>query len=168
MKNSSKIGAFLIAMVFITSCASFEAQYCKKDRRVDKPNPAGIQENDSITTFNLNGMSNDSSKFEFNSESPLVCLLTGAEQAERKELLQKEIFSRTKKIQEIENGFIFHFNYDENFIMKMTDYVIAENNCCPFLTFETKLHAKDDITLKVFGSSIQAKEMIKMTLVDRK
>ena len=100
--------------------------------------------------------------------SSLVCLLTGQELVERKEVLQKEIFSQVKKVEEIETGYIFYFKYDEMFLMKMTDYVIAENNCCPFLTFETMFHSKDDVVLKIIGSSMQAKEMIKMILIDKK
>ena len=44
------------------------------------------QSNDS-TKIKSNDMKSDSPKFGFNSEEPLVCTLTGAEQAERKELL---------------------------------------------------------------------------------
>lgn len=104
-------------------------------------------------------------KVDFNSEEALVCMLTGAEQAERKEILEKEIFAQVKRVEEIESGYIFYFKYDEAFLMKMSDYVIAENNCCPFFTFETKLHAKNDVSLKITGSE-QAKEMMKMTLID--
>ncbi|PCJ65571.1 MAG: hypothetical protein COA58_09175 [Bacteroidetes bacterium] len=108
---------------------------------------------------------NDSSTFNYNSDEPLVCLLTGEEQVKRKEILQKEIFSHVQKVEEIEFGYIFYFKYDETFFIKMTDYIITENNCCPFFTFETRLHSKDDVSLKITGTK-QAKEMMKAALVD--
>lgn len=94
---------------------------------------------------------------------PLVCTLSSAEQLERKEELQKEVFSQVKKIEEIDNGYILSFVYDERFLMKMTDYVITENNCCPFFTFEIKLHSKNDALLKITGST-KAKQMLEMVL----
>jgi len=167
MKNLKKIGIAIILATTITSCGSMEAKYCSKDCKTDISTTKIVQGNDSTEIIESNNVKNDSLKFDFISEEPLVCLLTGAEQAERKEILQKEIFSQVKKIEEIETGFIFYFEYEETFLMKMTDYIITENNCCPFFTFETKLHSKDDVALKIIGSSNQVKEMIRMTLVDK-
>jgi len=164
--NTITISAAIILGISITSCENLEAKYCTKDCKIDKSKTNVVQENDGIKIFESTTMKNDSLKFDFSSEESLVCLLTGAEQAERKEILQKEIFSQVKKVEEIESGFIFYFEYEEIFLIKMMDYIIAENNCCPFFTFETKLHSKDDVSLKITGSK-QAKEMIKMTLVDK-
>jgi len=166
MKNLEKIGIAIILTILIVSCKNLEAKYCSNDCKTDISAIKNVQVNDRAKNFELNTMKNDSLKFDFISEEPLVCLLTGAEQAERKEILQKEIFSRVKKVEELEMGYIFYFEYEEMFLMKMTDYIIAENNCCPFFTFETKLHSKDDVVLKIISSSKQAKEMIKMTLIE--
>jgi len=109
----------------------------------------------------------DSSKIKGFENEPLVCTLMGAELAERKGALQKEIFSQVKKVEEIEIGYIFSFKYDESFLIKMTDYVIAENNCCPFFTFEIKLHSKNDALLKITGPP-EAKKMLEMFLAEGK
>ena len=167
MKKLNRISAAIVLGLSITSCGNLEAKYCSNDCRTDISATDDVLGNDSVKIFKSNNVINDSLKSGFNSEVPLVCMLTGAEQAERKEILQKEVFSQVKKVEEIENGYIFYFKYEEIFLMKMTDYVIAENNCCPFFTFETKLHSKNDVSLKITGSE-QAKEMIKIALIDGK
>ena len=105
------------------------------------------------------------SKIKEVESEPLVCTLLGAELAQQKEALQKEIFSQVKKAEEIETGYIFSFEYDEGFLIKMTDYVITENNCCPFFTFEIKLHSKNDVLLKITGPT-EAKKMLKNFLTE--
>ena len=102
-----------------------------------------------------------------NQEEQYVCLMTGPEQRERQEKLKTEVFSQVKKYEELENGYEFYFKYDEALLMKMTDYIIAENNCCPFFTFETKLHSKNDVSLKITGPFL-AKKMLKMALIENK
>lgn len=111
-------------------------------------------------------MTTDTTKLMNFDNDNLVCTLAGAELAERKEKLQSDIFSKVKTTEEIELGYAFTFEYDEQFIMKMTDYVLAENNCCPFLQFDISLKAKIDVVLKITGTSQQAKEMIKTALID--
>jgi hypothetical protein len=96
-------------------------------------------------------------------EEQLICLLNGPELIERKAKLQKEIFSQVSKIEEVEEGYVFSFKHSEEFILKLTDYIVAENKCCPFFTFETVLHSTDDITLTITGPQ-QAKDMIKMEI----
>jgi len=105
-------------------------------------------------------------------EEQYVCLMTGAEQRERQQELKTEVFSQVKKYEELENGYTFYFKYDEKFLMKMTDYVIAENNCCPFLTFNTQLHSKNDVMLQITGGNSKetyeiTKGMVKAAFIDK-
>ncbi len=108
-------------------------------------------------------MEKNNAKINSGLNAPLVCTLKGAKLIERKETLQKVIFSKIKKLEEVDSGFILFFNYDETFLMKMTDYVIAENNCCPFFTFEIKIHGKSDAVLTISGSP-EAKKMLEILL----
>jgi phosphopantetheinyl transferase len=32
------------------------------------------------------------------------------------------------------------------------DYVLAENNCCPFFDFNISLHSDDDVALEISGT----------------
>ena len=124
-----------------------------------------------VMSVSFSGFSQETknhSKKSVNQEEQYVCLMTGPEQLERQQKLKTEVFSQVKNHKELNNGYAFYFKYDEMFLMKMTDYVIAENNCCPFLTFEIKLHSKDDVELKIIGPSNEAKEMMKMAFIDKK
>ena len=168
MNRLKKTGLGLIIVGIFSSCNALETKFCAKDCKDKASTENTSLDNDSIDMMKAITMNGDSMKVYFHLEEPLVCKMTRAEQAKHKEVLQKEIFSQVKKVDEIKTGYIFYFNYDEDFLMKMTDYVIAENNCCPFLTFDIKLHSKDDVMLKISGSSVEAKEMIKMVLIDGK
>jgi len=150
----------------ISACSSLEAKLCANDceDKTATTNTASMDESTGL--MNEDKINSKDTPSLFNSEETLVCLLTGAEQAERKQVLKKEIFSQVKKVEEMDLGYVFYFKYEEKFLMKMTDYVIAENNCCPFLTFDIKIHSKDDVMLKVSGSSEEAKKMIAMVLID--
>jgi len=97
----------------------------------------------------------------------LACKLTEPKLAERKNELQKEVFSRVKYTKEIETGSIFSFPYDEKFLLNITKYIISEKRCCTFFIFEIKLNKTNEILLKITGP-IEAKEMLKMFLAEGK
>ena len=94
-----------------------------------------------------------------------VCKLTGPELQKRKAALQQEIFSQVKELKEVENGYIFHFMDEGDFIEKLVDYMLAEKKCCPFFQFDLSILANNaGIAWKITGPP-EAKEMIK-SLVD--
>lgn len=158
--KSTKSSVMYGCLIFLLSgCTGLESKMCNNDC-VKKE--VVVKDEKNKLTFWESG-----SKIMDSDNEPLVCTLMGAELAERKGALQKEIFSQVKKVDEIETGYIFSFKYDESFLMKMTDYVIAENNCCPFFTFEIKLHSKNDALLKITGPP-EAKKMLEMFLADGK
>lgn len=95
----------------------------------------------------------------------IACILTESKLAERKNELQKEVFSKVKKTKEIEDGFTFSFPYDEKFLLNMMEYIITEKRCCPFFNFEIKLHQTNDIQLRITGP-LDAKKMLEMFLVE--
>ncbi len=167
MKYLRKIGLIIITLITISSCKDTESKYCSKNCQGSVSEENVTVDNGSVKNAKVNNIDNENLGINSDIDKSLVCLLTGAEQVKRKQILQKEIFSQVKKVKEIEDGYIFYFKYEEEFLMRMTDYVIAENNCCPFFTFETKLHSKNDVGLKITGSS-EAKEMIKITIIDNK
>ena len=90
----------------------------------------------------------------------LICSLSGPELIKRKAALQEEVFSNVLKTQEEETGYRFHFKFDENFLVKLTDYMLAEKKCCPFFRFELMIgEGKEGIELAVSGPE-GAKAMI--------
>ena len=91
----------------------------------------------------------------------LVCKLTGAELQKRKAALQKEIFTEVEGSEEVENGYVFHFRDEGNFIEKLADFLLAEKKCCPFFQFDLSIKANNaGISLKVSGPP-EAKAMIR-------
>ncbi len=119
---------------------------------------------DSSTQNEGKGINHDTTK-NITSGGDVACTLTDAKLFERKEKLVKEIFSDVTEIQEIDTGFIFNFKYEENFILKLTDYILAENKCCPFFQFDIRLKAKNDVLLKITGPP-KAKLMVKTLLLN--
>lgn len=109
--------------------------------------------------------SNDSTPNSHTMESQLlVCKLNGPELIKRKQALQKEVFSQLLSYEELEKGFLFRFTFEENFLIKLTDYMLAEKKCCPFFQYELKIKAHTaGIELAVSGEG-EAKEMIREML----
>ncbi|MEM6805949.1 MAG: hypothetical protein AAF696_31420 [Bacteroidota bacterium] len=94
-------------------------------------------------------------------ESPaLVCSLSSPELIQRKADLQREIFSQIQKVKEEEKGYRFSFAYEENFLPRLVDYMLAEKKCCPFFRFELIIEeGKEGLELVVSGPK-GAKAMI--------
>ena len=80
---------------------------------------------------------------------PLVCSMIGAELAEQKALLKKEIFSQIIEIKEVENGYVFKFEDTGDMLLKLTDYIMIEKACCPFFNF--------DFSIQPYGKGLELK-----------
>ena len=95
------------------------------------------------------------------SDSDLVCQLTGPELIKRKNALQQEVFHKVRKISEQKEGFTFYFDDEDEFLLKLTDYMLAEKKCCPFFSFKLSIGANNaGIALTVTGPP-EAKELLK-------
>lgn len=105
-------------------------------------------------------------KFMNDNDEQLVCKLTGPELMKRKNQIREQLFSRVKNVEEIETGYNFFFDYDPDLILKLTDWIITENSCCPFFTFNTTLHGENNVRLQMTGPE-KAKELIKSLIVDQ-
>ena len=104
---------------------------------------------------------NTSSKSNLN---PFACQLSEPELIKRKAELQKEIFSKVKNIEEVSEGYVFHFEDKEDFLLKLVDYILAEKKCCPFFNQELSIKANQGgISWKISGTS-EVKEMLKIIL----
>ena len=101
------------------------------------------------------------------SNNPIVCNLTPPEFQERTAELEKKIFAQVVEHQELEDGYIFHFKDEDNFLDLLVHYVLAEQKCCPFFQF--------DLVIKAYGQGLsltlsgppEAKEMIKMMVMKK-
>ncbi len=99
--------------------------------------------------------------------SLFVCKLTGPELQKRKAALRKEVFSKVRKFEEVEDGFHFCFADREGILERLADYILAERKCCPFFQFELTIKPdKGGVELKLCGPK-GAKSMIRELMDDR-
>jgi len=135
----------------INGCTSGNAK-CKSDccRSTNKNNQTS-QDLISYTPISLDTFSR-----------PLVCLLSGQDQIERKEKLKQEIFSQLIGLEELELGYIFKFETSNKLLLELIDYVIVEKECCPFYKYDFSIKPYGEGIELVVSGSKDAKQLIKM------
>ncbi len=94
------------------------------------------------------------------------CSLTAAEEMERKEELKEEIFSKTIRTEEIQNGFVFFFEQDLELLKIAMEYVLKEKACCPFFKFDISILPFDQGFAIQLSGSEEAKEFIREFVLD--
>ena len=67
---------------------------------------------------------------------PIACTLTGAAQAERRDVLAREIFGRYDEVEELADGYAFRFADAEVMTAPLVEFIAFERGCCPFFSFE--------------------------------
>jgi hypothetical protein len=153
-ENRSMLGVLLVAVLLIASCTQGKS-VCSDKCKAKKESQKEVK---------MAKSKNDNGSIDNQSEQ-LVCKLIGAEKAEKKELLKKEIFSQVTKVEEINNGYILNFEDKDNILLKLTDYLMIEKECCPFFVFDLNIQPNSKgISLKISGQE-GAKDMLK-PLVD--
>ena len=98
------------------------------------------------------------------SSGNLVCQLTGPELATRKSELQKEVFDHVTTVDEMSDGYRFHFADNPDQLLNLLDYIMAERKCCPFFKHNLSLEANQEgIAWEVSGSP-EVKAMLGMMM----
>jgi len=111
---------------------------------------------------NVQDPDNQSSAMESETSNVWACKLQGPELMKRKAALEKEVFALVKEIEEKPDGYLFHFEDTDDFLLTLVDYMLAEQKCCPFFQFDLMIKANHGgIGLKVSGPP-EVKEMVKM------
>jgi hypothetical protein len=67
---------------------------------------------------------------------PVACCLTSAELREREATLLAQFRSAVIEIKELPDGYAFRVPGDRKWIAIVVKMIVAERECCPFLTFE--------------------------------
>ncbi len=117
-------------------------------------------------TYAQNQRTGDPAANPINPSGQYLCQLTGPELAKRKAKLQEEVFSQVLKITEAEDGYVFYFADDDDFLLKLMDYMLAEKKCCSFFQFDLSIKAhKGGIAWKISGAA-EAKEMLRVLVED--
>ena len=67
---------------------------------------------------------------------PIACSLTSTELREREATLLAQFRAAIVKTEELQDGYAFHIPGDGERIRQLTELIVAERECCPFLVFE--------------------------------
>ena len=85
-------------------------------------------------------------------ELPVACCLSDAEQRNREATLLAQFRSALINTEEIEDGYAFRVPGDRRWLAVAADLILAERECCPFLTFQLIAEPKmGPVTLRVTG-----------------
>jgi hypothetical protein len=69
----------------------------------------------------------------------LACRLPDEEQDRQWEDVASEVFAAVEEARELEDGYAFRFPESDEWARTLTEYVLYERGCCPFLRFELVL-----------------------------
>jgi hypothetical protein len=69
-------------------------------------------------------------------DMPIACGLTSAEPGERAATLLAQSRSAVIRTEELQDGYAFRVPGDGKWIAVIAKMIVAERECCPFLTFE--------------------------------
>jgi hypothetical protein len=103
-----------------------------------------------------------------NRKLPIACLLPNQEQAKRQKKIANDIFKGAEEIGELRDGFSFRYPGTDEWISKISEFIMFERKCCPFFTFELLFASNiGPVHLHIRGSK-DVKEFIKKGLLQHK
>ena len=83
---------------------------------------------------------------------PILCSLTSAELREREVMLLAQFRPAVVETEELQEGYAFRLGGDGKLIGLLAELIVAERECCPFLTFEVvALPNKGPVIVRVTG-----------------
>ena len=97
---------------------------------------------------------------------PIACSLTDAAFRARRETVQRDLFAGRRSSDPTGDGYRFRFPPDDGWLERIAVFVLAERQCCPFLTFRIVVPAGGDgIDLELSGPA-GTQAFIEQTFVD--
>jgi hypothetical protein len=101
---------------------------------------------------------------EGSDKSPIACSLTTVELRDRKATLLTQFRFAIIATEEIQDGYAFHLPGEDRWIRLVAELMVAERECCRFLTFAaTALPNLGPIIVRVTGPAA-GKEFLKTLL----
>ena len=93
--------------------------------------------------------------------TPIACYLTTTELRDREATVLAEFWSGVIETEELQEGYAFRLPGDGKCIGLIAELIVAERECCPFLTFEMTAHSNmGPLIVRVIGTA-GAKEFLK-------
>lgn len=91
---------------------------------------------------------------------PVACTLNDAEFRKREQVILRKIMQTAVERKELADGFDFRFSPGDDLLREITEMIILERKCCPFLDFKLTLKAGNaDLRLEITGAA-GAKEFV--------
>ena len=98
-------------------------------------------------------------------EIPVVCCLSDEEMRNREATLLAQFKSALVTTEEVSDGYLFRIPGDKKWIALAAELIVAERECCPFLSFELAgAPGMGPVTLRMTGPP-GTKEFIKSFLI---
>lgn len=99
------------------------------------------------------------------SSIPVACCLSDAELREREATLLAQFKSGVVGIEELDDGYAFRLPGENNCLGLVADLMMAERECCPFLTFQLTAEPNmGALTVRITGPD-GTKEFLKSFLL---
>jgi len=94
-------------------------------------------------------------------DMPIACCLTSAELREREATLLTQFRTAVIETEELPDGYAFRIPGNSDSITMIAEMIVAERECCPFLTFELVAQPNmGPVIVRVTGPA-GAKEFVK-------
>lgn len=90
---------------------------------------------------------------------PITCKLTTPELQKRKATVIADLKSFVLERKELENGYSYKFEGNDEILDKLIDFIKTERMCCDFFTFQ--LTVEDNVAILVISGLDVAKEFLK-------
>ena len=85
-------------------------------------------------------------------ETPIACSLTSAKLRDRKATLLAQFRSAVTETEDLQEGYALCLSSDAASIRLIAELIVAERECCPFLTFELAAHPnRGPVIVRVTG-----------------
>ena len=95
---------------------------------------------------------------------PVACRLTNSEFRKREATLLAQFKRAVVATEELPDGYVFHVPGDKKCMEVVWEAIVAERECCPFLTFELTAQANmGPVSVRVIGPA-GTKDFLKMIL----
>ena len=92
---------------------------------------------------------------------PIACSLTTAEFRDREAKLLAQFRSAVVEAAELDEGYVFRLPGDGKWIALVAELIVAERECCPFLTFELAAQPNNGPLMVRMIGPVGSKEFVK-------
>jgi len=97
----------------------------------------------------------------------LACRLPDEEQDRQWEDVASEVYAAVEETKELEDGYGFRFPSSDEWFRTLSEYVLYERGCCPFVQFELALEPKGGATWLRMRGGDDVKRFVREVLGER-